>query len=81
MKSSDQDWNQDLELTITCNDNLENKEAIEFDYGLVNGQLKVQVKKALLMYFLMDWHVAPIDTKLPATFFPLKVTQIHEVDK
>ena len=55
----------------------ENKEAIEFDYGLTKRKLEVTVKKALIMYFLMDWGIAPIDEENPSPIlFPLVIDSI-----
>lgn len=76
-RSYDNEWNQDIELTIVCNGPLDNKEAIEFDYGLIEGKLKIQIKKAVLMYFLMDWNIAPLEyTNLPPTLFPLRIDKL-----
>lgn len=79
MKNIDYEWNLDVHIVITANDKLQNKEAIEYDYGLVDGKLEIVIKKALVMYFLMDWNIAPIEyIDLPPTLFPLKVDSIVE---
>lgn len=79
-REHDEEWNQDVKLTIVCNGEIENKEAIEFDFGLKNGELKVVIKKALLMYFLMDWNIAPMEhTNLPTTLFPLRLISVKNV--
>ncbi|WP_296593220.1 WYL domain-containing protein [Methylophaga sp.] len=80
-KASDKDWSEEIELTIVCNGDLQNKAAIEYDYGLINGQLKIKIKKALLMFFLMDWNIAPQGYKdLPQALFPLKVGSTKIID-
>lgn len=76
-KNSDDEWNRDVRVVIAVNGNLENKEAIEFDYGLIDGKLEITIKKALLMYFLMDWNIAPEGfDNLPSELFPLRVDSI-----
>lgn len=75
-KLLDKDWNMDVCVTIKVN----NKESIEFDYGLVNGKLEITIKKALLMYFLVDWNIAPQGyDSLPSILFPLKVESSENI--
>lgn len=76
-KSDDEDWNTELTITIGLNGDVDNQEAIEFDYGLKDGVMTLTVKKALKMYFLMDWNIAPMEMcDLPNKLFPLKVLSI-----
>jgi len=77
MKSFDEDWNNDVKIVIKANEGLESKEAIEFDYGLENGRLIVFVKKALVLFFLMDLNIAPEEEINPSPIlFPLVVDSI-----
>jgi len=79
-KIADEEWNADVRVIIKANEGLGNKESIEFDYGLVDGKLEVIIKKALLMYFLMDWNIAPQGyDSLPSVLFPLKVEAIESI--
>ncbi len=76
-KQADDEWNVNVELTIAINDKVEHKEAIEFDFGLKNGKLVVEIKKAMVFYFLMDWNIAPTEyDNLPATLFPLRLVSV-----
>jgi hypothetical protein len=78
-QAADEDWNKEVTLKIVVNRSVKNKEAIEFDFGLVNGQLNIQIKKAMIMYFLMDWNIAPIEyPDLPSTLFPLRIDCVNE---
>ena len=78
---ADQEWNIDVCVIIKANEKQGNKESIEFDYGLVDGRLEITIKKALLMYFLMDWNIAPQGyDSLPPVLFPLKVEVVEEID-
>lgn len=79
VKQADVDWQRNVTLTIRINDGIEHEESVAFDYGLVDGKLEVQVKKALVMFFLMDWNIAPLEFEhLPAVLFPLKLESITD---
>lgn len=79
LSATDSDWNSSLTLKLVANKLSQDKEAIEFDYGLINGELKVQIKKALLPFFLMDWNILPQEHEnLPAILFPLEVKETIE---
>lgn len=76
---NDVEWQQDIELTIVSND-AHGNEAIDYDYGLINNQRVIRLKKAVLIYFLMDWNIAPLGfEQLPSLLFPLKVESIQEL--
>jgi len=80
-KLADKEWNMDIRVIIKANEKLDNKESIEFDYGLVDGRLEITIKKALLMYFLMDWNIAPMGfDSLPPILFPLKVDESKDIE-
>ncbi|MDM1021872.1 hypothetical protein QSV37_16460 [Acinetobacter sp. VNK23] len=54
-----------------------NLKTLELGYHLINNQMIVQLKKKVLLYFLMGWNIAPIEYEdLPYTVFPLKVSSI-----
>lgn len=79
-KNSDLEWNQLVKLEIVANEGLIDKEAIEYDFGLINGELSVVLKKAMVIYFLMDWNIAPMEfPNLPAILFPLKLVAVTDV--
>ena len=71
-KKSDSDWNENTTLTLVANRLLKHKEAIEFDYGLTNGKKEIQIKKALIPFFMMDWNIADKNQNLPPKQFPLE---------
>lgn len=78
-KSSDHEWNQLVTLHIVANEGLTDKEAIEYDFGLINGELTIVLKKAMIMYFLMDWNIAPMEfSNLPPILFPLKLVAVTD---
>ena len=55
-----------------------NLKTLELGYHLINNQMIVQLKKKVLLYFLMGWNIAPIEYEdLPYTVFPLKVSSIN----
>lgn len=78
---SDNEWHTDVCVTLEANPDLDDKEAIEFDYGLTAGRLQVTIKKALLKFFMMDWNIAPPEFKqLPAMLFPLSVVSMTDTE-
>lgn len=80
-KLADKEWNADVRVIIKVNEKLDNKESIEFDYDLINGRLEITIKKVLLMYFLMDWNIAPLGyDSLPPVLFPLQVESIEDIE-
>lgn len=79
-KLLDEDWNQNVLITIKTNDSLKNKKAIEYDYGLLEGKLEVSVKKSLVMFFLMDWRIAPENEQnISPLLYPLVVDSIVDI--
>lgn len=74
---ADTEWQSKLLVTIKANEGHKHPEALETDYGLVNGEITVSVRKAMLHYFLMDWNIAPLGyNDLPPELFPLQVSNI-----
>ena len=74
----DVQWNQEIEVKIVVHPDIEYKETIEDDFGLVDGELKVKLREASLPFFLMDWNIAPLEyLNLPCVLFPLVVSEIN----
>lgn len=78
-KQSDSEWNKEVVLVLAANKGLKHKEAIEFDFGLTDGQKEVQIKKAMIPFFLMDWNIAGIEKDLPSELFPLCLREIKNI--
>ncbi len=57
MKDNDFQWNRIVELELTAHPRLEFPETIEYDYGMENGILKVNVRAAIAGYLLRLWNV------------------------
>ena len=69
----DHDWNTQVKLTIGINSDGTEKETFKFDYGFKSDTIEIELKKAIVPFFLMDWNIAPINyPELPVTLFPLK---------
>lgn len=76
---SDSEWHQEIEVTIVPNGD-QHVDTLVLDYNLQNNKMVVQLKKPVLMYFLMGWNIAPLEYQgLPYTLFPLKVSGISEL--
>jgi len=56
-KDADIQWNRIVELEITAHPRLPFPETIEFDYGMENGYLKVNVRAAIAGYLMRLWNV------------------------
>ena len=58
-ETRDQDiqWNRIVELEIVPHPKIEHPETIEYDYGMIDGVLKVNVRAALAGYVLRRWNV------------------------
>lgn len=76
-KHSDKEWNETATLIIQANPHIKHKESIEFDYDIINGSLDIQIQKALIPFFLMDWNIADAAdlAKAYPERFPLQVVK------
>ncbi|HBH7897398.1 WYL domain-containing protein [Vibrio sp. Vb1026] len=57
LESQDRQWNRFVELELVPHPRIEHSEAIELDYGMTNGFLKVEVRAATAGYLLRLWNV------------------------
>jgi len=57
IKESDNQWNRIVDLTLIPHPKASFPEATELDYAMVDGQLKLQVRAALVGYMLNQWNV------------------------
>lgn len=53
----DKQWNRFVTITLAPHPKLSHPEAIELEYKMSDGQLTLDVRAALLGYFLRFWHV------------------------
>ena len=60
-ESNDIDWQQEVVIKIGVHPGLpeNHKQVIADDYGMVNQQLEVSIKRALVVYFLKLMHIEP----------------------
>ncbi|GHX39289.1 WYL domain-containing protein [Providencia sp. PROV113] len=57
LESQDRQWNRFVELELVPHPRIEHSEAIELDYGMTGGVLKVEIRAATAGYLLRQWHV------------------------
>lgn len=57
LKTQDRQWNRFVELELVPHPRIQHSEAIELDYGMVNGVMKVEVRAAVAGYLLRRWNV------------------------
>jgi len=56
-KAADLQWHCMVELQLVPHPSLQHPETIEFEYGMVNGSLAIQVRAAVAGYVLRRWNV------------------------
>lgn len=57
LETQDRQWNRFVELELVPHPRIEHSEAIELDYGMAGGVLKVEIRAATAGYLLRQWHV------------------------
>lgn len=57
LETQDRQWNCFVELALVPHPRIEHSEAIELDYGMTGGVLKVEIRPATAGYLLRQWHV------------------------
>lgn len=57
LETQDRQWNRFVELELVPHPRIEHSEAIELDYGMTGGVMKVEVRAATAGYLLRLWNV------------------------
>jgi hypothetical protein len=57
LEAQDRQWNRFVELELVPHPSIEHSEAIELDYGMINGNFKVEIRAATAGYLLRQWNV------------------------
>ncbi len=57
LEIQDRQWNRFVELELVPHPRIEHSEAIELDYGMTGGVLKVEIRAATAGYLLRLWNV------------------------
>jgi hypothetical protein len=57
LETQDRQWNRFVELELVPHPRIQHSEAIELDYGMTGGVLKVEIRAATAGYLLRQWHV------------------------
>ncbi|HHC7357123.1 WYL domain-containing protein [Vibrio parahaemolyticus] len=57
LETQDRQWNRFVELELVPHPRLEHSEAIELDYGMTEGVMKVEIRAATAGYLLRLWNV------------------------
>ncbi|EON2520780.1 hypothetical protein ACKXKF_002088 [Escherichia coli] len=57
LQPQDRQWNRFVELELVPHPRIEHSEAIELDYGMTGGALKVEIRAASAGYLLRQWNV------------------------
>lgn len=71
-RDCDKQWNTLLPIQLIPHPNLTHPLAIELDYGMCDGVMKLEVRSALLGYLMQQWHVdCSLDRSLDPRQYPL----------
>lgn len=57
LETQDRQWNRFVELELVPHPRIEHSEAIELDYGMKGGVLKIEIRAATAGYLLRLWNV------------------------
>lgn len=57
LETQDRQWNRFVELELVPHPRILHREAIELDYGMINGAVKVEIRAANAGYLLRLWNV------------------------
>ncbi|NCO73517.1 MULTISPECIES: WYL domain-containing protein [Shewanella] len=57
LETQDRQWNRFVELELVPHPRIEHSEAIELDYAMMGGVMKVEIRAATAGYLLRQWHV------------------------
>lgn len=57
LETQDRQWNRFVELELVPHPRIEHREAIELDYGMKGGVMKVEIRAATAGYLLRLWNV------------------------
>lgn len=57
LETQDRQWNRFVELELVPHPRIEHSEAIELDYGMTGGVMKVEIRAAIAGYLLRLWNV------------------------
>jgi hypothetical protein len=75
---SDHQWNRMVRLNLVPHPDLVHPEAILLEHKMLNGRLEINVRAALVGYFLNFWKVdCSLNHSLPAPFYNLWLSNIE----
>ncbi|EPT9383586.1 WYL domain-containing protein [Proteus mirabilis] len=67
LETQDRQWNRFVELELVPHPRIEHSEAIELDYGMTGGMMKVEIRAATVGYLLRLWNVDCSETACLST--------------
>jgi hypothetical protein len=57
LAKNDVSWNNIINIELSVHPSIEHKKAIELDYNMADGVLRLEVREALLGYLMRQWNV------------------------
>ncbi|CAM3543669.1 WYL domain-containing protein [Pseudoalteromonas maricaloris] len=81
LAANDMSWNNILNVELSVHPSIKYKKAIELDYNMLEGVLRLEVREALLGYLMRQWNVdCTKDASLVGDEYHLWLSNINELE-
>lgn len=78
---NDISWNNIINVELSVHPSIKHKKAIELDYNMEGGVLRLEVREALLGYLMRQWNVdCTKDASLVGDEYHLRLSNINELE-
>ena len=76
----DEQWHHIVSVELAVHPSVIHSEAIELDFGMVDGVLRLEVREALLGYLMRQWNVdCSAGASLKGNEYPLRLLNLNEL--
>lgn len=81
LAANDKSWNNILNVELSVHPSVKHKKAIELDYNMLEGVLRLEVREALLGYLMRQWNVdCTKNASLVGDEYHLWLSNINELE-
>ncbi|MDC9508995.1 WYL domain-containing protein [Pseudoalteromonas sp. Angola-4] len=81
LAANDMSWNNILNVELSVHPSIKHKKAIELDYNMIDGVLRLEVREALLGYLMRQWNVdCTKNASLVGDEYHLWLSNINELE-
>lgn len=79
--ANDISWSNIINVELRVHPSVKHRKAIELDYNMIDGVLRLEVREALLGYLMRQWHVdCTKDASLEGDEYHLWLSNINELE-